>query len=128
MADYEKVIKGLETCRTRVNCKECPYAYDKRANDSYCEAVLHNDVLELLKWYKEHEHDVCVNCPVGTDYTEIVRCKDCRHGYICENNVRCENRNNPAMIGQHNGFDWFCADGERKSTQTNAKNNALDVR
>ena len=46
--------------------------------------------------------------------TDLVRCKDCRHGYICENNVRCENRNNPAMIGQHNGFDWFCADGERK--------------
>ena len=49
MPDIEKVIKGLETCRTRVNCKECPYAYDRRADDSYCEAVLHNDVLELLK-------------------------------------------------------------------------------
>ena len=49
MADREKIIKGLETCRTRVHCKECPYAYDKRADDSYCEAVLHNDVLELLK-------------------------------------------------------------------------------
>ena len=47
--DREKVIKGLETCRTRVNCKECPYAYDKRANDSYCEAVLHNDALSMLK-------------------------------------------------------------------------------
>ena len=49
MIDREKVIKGLETCRTRVNCKECPYAYDKRAKDSYCEAVLHNDTLALLK-------------------------------------------------------------------------------
>ena len=49
MKDREKVIKGLETCRTRVHCKECPYAYDKRANDSYCEAVLHNDALALLK-------------------------------------------------------------------------------
>ena len=49
MADREKVIKGLKTCRTRVHCKECPYAYDKRSYDSYCEAVLHNDVLELIK-------------------------------------------------------------------------------
>ena len=47
--DREKIIRGLETCRTRVHCKECPYAYDKRANDSYCEAVMHNDVLNLLK-------------------------------------------------------------------------------
>ena len=53
MADREKVIRGLETCRTRVNCKECPYAYDKRANDSYCEAVLHNDALALLKEQEE---------------------------------------------------------------------------
>jgi hypothetical protein len=47
--DREKVIRGLETCRTRVHCKECPYAYDKRADESYCEAVLHNDALALLK-------------------------------------------------------------------------------
>ena len=49
MIDKEKVIKGLETCRTRVRCKECPYVYDKRADDSYCEAVLHNDAIALLK-------------------------------------------------------------------------------
>ena len=62
MPDREKVIKGLETCRTRVNCKECPYAYDGRANDSYCEAVLHNDAIALLK-----------------EQQEIVLCKDCEH-------------------------------------------------
>ena len=61
MIDAEKVIKGLETYRTRVNCKECPYAYDKRANDSYCEVVLHNDALETIKeqqqMYFALEHD-----------------------------------------------------------------------
>ena len=46
--------------------------------------------------------------------SNIVRCKDCKYGYVCENNVRCENEKNPAMIGMHNGFEWFCADGERK--------------
>ena len=51
-------------------------------------------------------------CPMKEQ--ELVRCKDCKHGYLCENDVRCENKNNPAMIGQHNSFDWFCADGERK--------------
>ena len=118
MADIEKVIKAIEICIGDGHCSRCGYHlsdYHAMAHD--CRDQMMSDVLELLKWYKEHEHDVCANCPVGTDYTEIVRCKDCRHGYICENNVRCENRNNPAMIGQHNGFNWFCADGERKEVK-----------
>lgn len=80
MADREKVVKGLEACRTLVHCKECPYAYDKRADDSSCEAVLHNDVLELLKELEPVEpmatitangihHDFCGKCgrllPIG---------------------------------------------------------------
>ena len=65
MPDREKVIKGLETCRTRVDCKECPYAYDKRANDSCCEAVLHNDALALLKEQEERKGNY-VPCKVKT--------------------------------------------------------------
>jgi hypothetical protein len=56
-----------------------------------------------------------------------ILCKDCKNCYeegfvnvrnVCEKHPEIEN---PAD-------DWFCADGERKPTQTNAKNNALDVR
>ena len=46
------------------------------------------------------------------EYEKVVRCNDCKHGFVCENDVRCENKNAPAMIGQHHSFDWFCADGK----------------
>lgn len=53
MPDREKVIRGLEICRHRAisqeNCKECPYIYDGRAEQSNCEGVLHWDALAMLK-------------------------------------------------------------------------------
>ena len=53
MVDREKVIKGLTICRHKAicqeNCMECPYIYDKRAERSNCEGVLHEDALALLK-------------------------------------------------------------------------------
>ena len=93
MIDREKVIKGLETCRTRVHCKECPYAYDKRADDSYCEAVLHNDVLAMLK-----------------EQEAVVRCKDCwkREFDNCPFNEFC---------GFKPDDDWFCADGVKRDNE-----------
>lgn len=59
---------------------------------------------------------LCQKCAdtMKGELVRVVRCKDCKHGYPCEFSVRCENKNNPAMIGQHNSFDWFCADGEKE--------------
>ena len=71
MVDKEKMIRGLETCRTYAHCMECPYAYDKRANDSCCESVLHNDVLDYIDvhenghayWHiSAPENITCSNC------------------------------------------------------------------
>ena len=45
---------------------------------------------------------------------ELVRCKDCEHGYKCEFDIRCENKNMPHMFGQHFSDNWFCGDGERR--------------
>ena len=59
---------------------------------------------------------------------EIVRCKDCKHGVkspifqYYPNLTWCNKHSQP------HDDDWFCADGERKPTQLNAKNDALDVR
>ena len=40
--------------------------------------------------------------------SEIVRCKDCKHGIGNENAFVCGIKQLTA------GMDWFCADGERK--------------
>ena len=47
---------------------------------------------------------------------EIVRCKDCKHGYKYEFCVKCENKGNPGMFGTYHSFNWFCYDGERKGS------------
>lgn len=65
MPDREKVIKGLEICRHRAisqeNCKECPYIYDGRAEQSNCEGVLHWDALAVIK-----EQDETINVLTDT--------------------------------------------------------------
>ena len=61
---------------------------------------------------------------------ELVRCKDCKHrgNYeMCVLAAISKEKDYPLFIIDNRG-EWFCADGERKPTQTNAKNNALDVR
>ena len=65
MIDKEKVIKGVECCRNRINpdlsenedsCKLCPYA----ANDYACSPwELYDDVLALLKEQEEREQAIC---------------------------------------------------------------------
>lgn len=55
---------------------------------------------------------------------ELIRCKDCKH-FSPERIYMC--RIHGSMF-QPKDRNWFCADGEHKSTQTNAKNNVLDVR
>lgn len=57
------------------------------------------------------------------DYQLLVRCKDCKwHEQSEIFDSYCNN------LCIEIPKDWFCADGERKPTQTNAKNDALDVR
>ena len=94
MADIEKVIKGLNSCaRTDGKyCGNCPYT-----NEGDCVAIMSQDVLALLK-----------------EQEAVVRCKDCKHGRIYENCVKCENAGNPGMFATYHQFNWFCADGEAK--------------
>lgn len=52
-------------------------------------------------------------------YVQVVRCKDCKYGFMTENgDVKCEELGTDddgyPMVLYHNA-DWFCADGERKS-------------
>lgn len=51
MADIEKVIKGLESCNSRNDCKQCPYAkeYDPKLD---CIDKTRADAIELLKELK----------------------------------------------------------------------------
>lgn len=53
----------------------------------------------------------------------VVRCKDCKHfkGGFCYN----PNTYDDEKTRGNTVPDWFCADGERNPTQTNAQNNAL---
>ena len=101
-----KVIDALDHC-VRIDCNHCPYRGDDNGGWNCHE--MQNDAIELLKFYKEHEHEVCANCPVDKDYEEVIRCKDCkrRGTYQC-----------PVYVGGDGMCsepdDWFCADGERK--------------
>ena len=56
--------------------------------------------------------DECLNV---LNASELVRCKDCKHGIIYENCVKCENAENPGMFATYHQIDWFCADGERRT-------------
>ena len=60
--------------------------------------------------YKEYEQTIS---PLR-DVECVVRCKDCKHGRIFENFVKCENAGNPGMFATYHRIDWYCADGERK--------------
>jgi len=52
---------------------------------------------------------------IGKMPDAVVRCKDCKHGYECEFDIKCENEDNPQMFGTRHKPDWFCADGKRRS-------------
>ena len=56
---------------------------------------------------------------IPPDNEEIVRCKDCRFGWDTKNNkypslpgIVCNAYESEAKL---HGYDWFCADGKRKS-------------
>lgn len=55
-----------------------------------------------------------------TNMVEVVRCKDCKHGslYMTEDVcgktlIEC-NRPDLGDVIEIHGWDWFCADGERR--------------
>ena len=64
---------------------------------------------------------------ISTAVQDVVRCKDC----VCYKDCIFWNGSHAKCCEKHSLYpdeNWFCADGERKPTQTNAKNNAMDVR
>lgn len=113
MTNFEKVIKGLECCKTdpsfESDCedKRCPYKTDLMQ----CINHLCADALELLK-----EQYNCENCAIAIEGRQlVVRCKDCKwykEGYDIDGKwfSRC---NGSVRTYGHTKPDWFCADGER---------------
>lgn len=88
MIDREKVIKGLECCKSvEEYCVNCPY------NEEVCTTTLSADALALLK-----------------EQTEIVRCKDCAKQ--CTDNclLYWNDINTPD--------NWYCADGVKRDERT----------
>ena len=64
--ELDKIIKAWECCTDEIgvdNCDKCPYVESRYDG---CMLLLKKDTIDLLKWYKEHEHDVCANCPIGS--------------------------------------------------------------
>ena len=56
---------------------------------------------------------------VPKDYVQIVRCKDCKHWEVCdeEDGISYGQCMNPLWVISNTVFlneDWYCADGERK--------------
>ena len=85
----------------------------------FCETELAKDALELLKEYK-----VEANTPSAGEIAEemvnyicehekVVRCKDCKHGYKCEDSefILCVH---PYSDGHKHIKEWYCYDGEKK--------------
>ena len=83
-----------------------------------------------LKKYHVPKDEQTVTLSIDTlenalsEQPQIVRCKDCKY---------CDDKSNTPWLNcmklrMTTTPYWFCADGERKPTQTNAKSNALDVR
>ena len=58
MAELEKVIKGIESCKQGKCDYHCPYA----SMNVGCRYKLMDDALELLKEYKRHDECPCAHC------------------------------------------------------------------
>ena len=97
MSDREKVIKGLEKCK-RCECDDCT---EKGASQAPWDCPAYEDFVDRgLALLKEQP--------------EIVRCKDCKHGELCnEGDVFCTKDIGTIESCVHKP-EWFCADGERK--------------
>ena len=85
-------------------------------DDKYVDCVRVDDLRFIMAAIKSQQAEIeqlnrFVN-GFSRDAMPVVRCKDCKHGYKCEFNVKCENIGEPGMYGTRHGFNWFCADGE----------------
>ena len=47
-------------------------------------------------------------------YPDLIRCKDCKHGYPLTDSAYYACTKPFAEPNNRKPFDWFCADGERK--------------
>ena len=122
------------------NCKlECllqKYDELKEKYDSLLKEQEHKDKMfhaleedwkrlkELLKEQEKQRFFVDEDGKI-TPLPVVVRCKDCKHRDPEDKKCDCGHDIHWQLPRQD---DWFCADGERKPTQPNAKNDALDVR
>lgn len=99
LTDKDKLIREL-----RINpagCEECEYA-DSKLNctrgfqfASACESICEATEVDAVK---------------------VVRCKDCKYSvdYYQDGNCYCRRPSKP-MEWIEKGFNWFCADGERRT-------------
>lgn len=119
MIDYEKVKKGLESCIGHCNFHECPY-HTESCDEFGCNGnqVL-TDALELLKWQdgtiRGLRADLDETLEVVAKQLNVVRCKDCKYGEQCNQNLGefylCGKDIGTFETSVHEP-DWFCADGE----------------
>ena len=112
MNNREKVIKGVNDARRYLEDRE----WIDKSVGVHIDAL--NDAIALLN-EQEHmfhalEDDWKRLKELLKEQEEVVRCKDCKHGYECEFDIKCENEGNPQMFGTRHKPDWFCADGVRK--------------
>lgn len=81
MIGREKVIKGLECCSEKQNCKECPYF----CFNAKCQDDMNRDALSLLKEQEAVEgHWIPIESPTGVEAfgikemtVQVVRCSVC---------------------------------------------------
>ena len=85
-------------------------------SDEICEAV-HNayahgfcNALKMLK-----EQYSCENCAIAIEDRQlVVRCKDCKYGYMLPNSSDYVYCTKPYSGMISHKPDWFCADGDRR--------------
>lgn len=65
-------------------------------------------------WKTAHELANCVKYAPTVDAVPVVRCKECKYR---AKNGRCYTENG-IIRGAFVGKDWFCADGERRESDT----------
>lgn len=67
--------------------------------------------IEFIESYIKHGNG---DYQWNDNHGELIRCKDCKHGRICDNPILGE------IVDCQNGtpyvheLDWFCANGERR--------------
>ena len=82
MIDRETVIKGIESCRSRNGCDECPYKHDRRSQMNSCKNVLFRDILQLLE-EQEPKMVMFENLPIQNIHF-FGNCPECNRGLVRE--------------------------------------------